>query len=761
MLIELRLKLIQPLRSLPILGPLVDEFADWCHHQRFTPRTIETKLFHLRHLARYFNRRGVRRWQDLRRDHFERAWGQLAGGHNSMGGTVWQTQRFLEEVHGLVLVRPKPVTRCDTELERYAVYLHQVQGLAEQTIASRRSCLRGFLRFIGYERSAATLAKLRLQQVEAFIAVQSKSCTRNSLRGVVGCLKAYLRFQHAEGVLPRPFHTLIAPPLVYRCEQLPRVLSWPQVQTLLGTIDCRQPHGLRDYAMLYLIAAYGLRRGEVVALTLDSIDWRNQILRVSQTKTQRHLVLPLTDEAGDILQRYLRKGRPPTEHRALFLRVLAPVGPLGATALYSILNQRIRASGLNLEPMGTHCLRHSFAVRLLRQGVSMKTIGDTLGHQAVSSTAVYLRLAIEDLRDVGLEVPKAASAPVLLEPGWEGRIPQVRSRIGPSRPPARFRSGFGASIQRYLKTKQALGRKYVNEAGTLLHWDAFVFQHQGRAQKVNRKLFQQWASQLGHLSPIRQRNCLRFVRNFMLFHARDHSPCFIPELAAFPKASAPRPPRLISVEEMANVLTTASRLAPSPQDPLLPETVRMALVLLFCCGLRLGELLRLRPTHFDLQQNVLRIHETKFHKSRLVPLSDSVAGELRRYLERRRQTHHFTEPDGTLWPRPHPERSARYHGNGLRRIWRHLCLSVGLRDERGRPPRIHDARHAFAVAALERWYAQEADVQSKLPHLAAFLGHVNPTCTHLYLHLTPKLRKAASHRFHQRFAPLFAEGGKA
>src|ERR1039458_6651341 len=98
MLIELRLKLIQPLRSLPILGPLVDEFADWCHHQRFTPRTIETKLFHLRHLARYFNRRGVRRWQDLRRDHFERAWGQLAGGHNSMGGTVWQTQRFAKAI---------------------------------------------------------------------------------------------------------------------------------------------------------------------------------------------------------------------------------------------------------------------------------------------------------------------------------------------------------------------------------------------------------------------------------------------------------------------------------------------------------------------------------------------------------------------------------------------------------------------------------------------------------------------------------------
>ena len=98
MLIELRLKLLQPLRSLPILGPMVDEFADWCHRQGFTPRTIETKLFHLRHLARYFKRRGVRRWQDLRLDHFERAWEQLAGGHNSMGGAhmgaaAWQSKR--------------------------------------------------------------------------------------------------------------------------------------------------------------------------------------------------------------------------------------------------------------------------------------------------------------------------------------------------------------------------------------------------------------------------------------------------------------------------------------------------------------------------------------------------------------------------------------------------------------------------------------------------------------------------------------------
>ena len=93
----------------------------------------------------------------------------------------------------------------------------------------------------------------------------------------------------------------------------------------------------------------------------------------------------------------------------------------------------------------------------------------SLGHRALSSTGVYLRLAIEDLRGVGLEVPKTASASALLDPGWEWRIPKIRSRDGRARSPARFRSRFGSSIQHYLKTKRASARKYVNEAWTLLH----------------------------------------------------------------------------------------------------------------------------------------------------------------------------------------------------------------------------------------------------------------------------------------------------
>jgi integrase/recombinase XerD len=202
-------------------------------------------------------------------------------------------------------------------------------------------------------------------------------------------------------------------PRTYRLEQLPRALPWKQVVALLRSIDQTTPGGLRDFTLLYLAACYGLRSGELVRLTLDDIDWRAGTLKVVQTKTKQTLLLPLTDEAGQILVRYLQTGRPHSQRRELFLRRRAPAGTLAPTAVHDILEHRIALSGLALPPIGSHVLRHSLAVDLLRRGECLPTIGATLGHRDVESTAVYLRLAVEDLRDVGLPVPQGASATVL------------------------------------------------------------------------------------------------------------------------------------------------------------------------------------------------------------------------------------------------------------------------------------------------------------------------------------------------------------
>jgi site-specific recombinase XerD len=135
---------------------------------------------------------------------------------------------------------------------------------------------------------------------------------------------------------------------------------------------------------------------------LDDIDWRTGILQIQQTKTKHTLRLPLTDEAGDILARYLKTARPPSSWREVFLRRTAPMGPLTRTAVYDILQDRIHRSGYQLPRVGGHSLRHSLAAHLLRRGVALETISEVLGHQAPESTSVYLRLAVEDLRPLDI-----------------------------------------------------------------------------------------------------------------------------------------------------------------------------------------------------------------------------------------------------------------------------------------------------------------------------------------------------------------------
>ena len=187
---------------------------------------------------------------------------------------------------------------------------------------------------------------------------------------------------------------------------------------LLRSIDRSRPLGRRDYAIFLLMATYGLRASEIAALRLDDIEWRVERIRVSRPKIGTPLLLPLTDEVGASLVDDLHRGRPSDPHREMFLRGRAPAGVLKPTAVTEAFQGWSRRSGLRIPFQGAHCLRHSYAVHLLRQGASLKTIGDILGHRNAESTCVYLRLAVEDLRDVALSLPRdlAAGLPAEVRP---------------------------------------------------------------------------------------------------------------------------------------------------------------------------------------------------------------------------------------------------------------------------------------------------------------------------------------------------------
>jgi len=230
---------------------------------------------------------------------------------------------------------------------------------------------------------------------------------------------------------------------------------------------------------------------------------------------------------------------------------------------------------------------------------------------------------------------------------------------------------------------------------------------------------------------------------------------FIPDLRTFPKALPHQAPYLFSETEVARVLAASAALRSTRRNPLHPQTMRVAFLLTYCCGLRKGEVRRLRLADLDLKAGVLRIHQTKFYKSRLVPLSPSVAERVRRYLSARTQKNLPMEPGAPLlWNgRPHRPGQARAVGDScLQDTWKELCRGAQVFDHRGQRPRIHDLRHSFAVEALRRAYRAGQNPQTFLPCLARYMGHGHMLYTHYYLKFTEPLRCAASERFHQSFA---------
>lgn len=193
------------------------------------------------------------------------------------------------------------------------------------------------------------------------------------------------------------------------------------------------------------------------------------------------------------------------------------------------------------------------------------------------------------------------------------------------------------------------------------------------------------------------------------------------------------------------------------RSPLRPAVMRLAVVLLYTAGLRRGELVRLALGDVDSTRGVLRIRESKFHKSRFVPLSPGARQEVRRYLKQRSRPPFNVTADSPLLFNLYTDLSG-YSGTSLGRGIRTLFQEANVLSSDGRRPRLHDFRHSFAVQALLRWYREGADVQSNLPKLAMYMGHVSIVSTAYYLKWIPDIAEAASRRFESHYGHLL-DGG--
>ncbi|MCW2113930.1 tyrosine-type recombinase/integrase [Bradyrhizobium elkanii] len=378
-------------------GALLEDFAAWLISAGYARPTA---CRHVRGLKEALDRMGAARL-DCDTGVSERFFSQ-AFSSTSLQGTRCAVVRFLT-VRRLLVREPAP-DPFSSLLDRYKRHLSEVRGLfsatLEQHIATAKSLLAHAL------PADAPLQALSAAAVERFVITAARRIKRQTLQHVVARLRAFLRFCFDQGEVQERLDVIDAP-RAYRGELPPRALAWPLVQRLLRSIDRSSRLGWRDYAILHLMAHYGLRPSEIITLTLGSIDWENKTLHVKQCKTRSDLILPVADQTLRILRHYLRRGRPGGKHPELFLRASTPVGPLTHYAIGDLYQKRAGQSGLPLQGTSSYCLRHSFAMRLLDRGVGVKVIGDLLGHHTLESTCVYLRLETGALREVALALPTA------------------------------------------------------------------------------------------------------------------------------------------------------------------------------------------------------------------------------------------------------------------------------------------------------------------------------------------------------------------
>jgi len=395
--------------ALPIVGPILDDFAAWLLAQGYHHATRRKHITRMVGVDAYLQRHGHNTLKTLPLADVQACWQWYNRHHVHAASTVRVLQQYLAAHGCLPAPRPQPVSPLQAYLEQYTHYLQSVRGFAPLTMGQHRCTVTCLLEHLATQHTAWQLTDLTPATIEQFLISVGQRLCRATLQHVVAHIRGFLRFLALSGAIPSALTYHIDTPRVYRLEQLPRVLAWETVGQLLLSIDRTTAPGRRDYAMLLLIATYGLRNSDIVALTLEDIQWRREILLLTQHKTGQPLVLPLTDAIGTALLEYLRHERPTSACRQLFLRARAPLGPLARTAVTDVFQAWARRSGLAIPFQGAHCLRHSYALHLLRQGVSLKAIGDVLGHRTVESTCGYLRLSFQDLRDVALPVPREES----------------------------------------------------------------------------------------------------------------------------------------------------------------------------------------------------------------------------------------------------------------------------------------------------------------------------------------------------------------
>lgn len=387
------------------VGPYVDGFSRTLAAAGYSAFTIRGCLRAADHVGRWADRRGVdiESWDDsvlVRFGHHLRRCRCTKRNKGVFSDTLVGVRLLLAHLRASDLIaaaQPAPTTAKYAALsERFAAWMVRHRGVAPSTTARYQRVLQPFLERLGEDPRRYTVATIRAYVVEHLADVG-----RGEIRSAVSAIRAFLRFLVAEGRVRSGIQYCVPTVPQWQLSSLPRYLEMPDVERVVRSCNLTTRCGLRDHAILLLLARLGLRAGDVVRMTVTDIDWRAATLRV-QGKGRLEVRLPLPQDVGHAVLAYLDRGRPRTISDRLFLTIFAPTRPFATSATVSdIVRFALKRAGIQNPPSrGAHLLRHSAATAMLRAGGSLDTIATVLRHCSPETTAHYAKVDVAMLQEV-------------------------------------------------------------------------------------------------------------------------------------------------------------------------------------------------------------------------------------------------------------------------------------------------------------------------------------------------------------------------
>ena len=402
------------LRASPF-GKLLEEYAGHLQAQGYTRYTIRIRLWAVEHFSSWFHSQPrssrcldhatVRRFLLEHLPHC-RCPAPAPTSLITVRPALTQLLRLLREQGRL---RPQAVATKPAAIvvEQFRHHLRETCGLAESTCRSRVHYALAFLEG-RFGQRPLRWENLRPSDVLTFVTGYARHCRPRTTQMVADALKSFLRYLQLQGWCGPALVAAIPRFPNWRLSQLPKTMTDEQLNTFLSIFDQTMAMGRRDYAMAMCLVHLGLRVSEVVDLLLEDLDWRAATIRIATRKTGRSRMLPLPQRVGQAIADYLRKGRPVTTDRHVFVRHRR----LEGVAVSASLVRGVMALAFDRVPgcehwTGTHVLRHTAATRLHCRGASFKEIADLLGHHCLDTTAIYAKVDLPSLSGVALPWPEA------------------------------------------------------------------------------------------------------------------------------------------------------------------------------------------------------------------------------------------------------------------------------------------------------------------------------------------------------------------